>query len=85
MQSIPKLTESIASTAFPRNDNICMKMRDVFGAVYTDEQFADLYPQRGQPAESPWRLALVSDFGNSTFVGGTIKQQQSLDKTLGGG
>jgi transposase len=60
MQPIPELTGRIARSAFPRNDNIYMKMRDVFGTVYTDGQFADLYPQRGQPAESPWRLALVT-------------------------
>jgi hypothetical protein len=29
-----------------------MKMRDELGTVYTDEQFADLYPQVGQPAAS---------------------------------
>lgn len=60
IQPIPGLTERIARSAFPRNDNVYMKMRDVFGTVYTDEQFAELYPQRGQPAESPWRLALVT-------------------------
>jgi transposase len=30
------------------------------GVVYTDEQFAGLFPRRGQPALAPWRLALVS-------------------------
>jgi transposase len=60
MEPIPELTERTARSAFPKNDNVYMKMRDVFGTVYTDEQFADLYPQRGQPAESPWRLALVT-------------------------
>jgi transposase len=60
MQPIPELTERIARSAFPRNDNVYMKMRDVFGTVYTDEQFSDLYPQRGQPGENPWRLALVT-------------------------
>ena len=34
-------------------------MRDTLGTIYEDEQFADLFPQRGQPAETPWRLALV--------------------------
>jgi transposase len=36
-----------------------MQMRDVLGRIYTDEQFADLFPKEGQPAEAPWRLALV--------------------------
>ena len=37
-----------------------MKMRDEFGPIYDDEQFASLFPERGQPAEAPWRLALVT-------------------------
>jgi transposase len=36
-----------------------MALRDELGVVYTDEQFRDLFPERGQPAESPARLALV--------------------------
>ena len=31
-------------------------------SVYTDEAFADLFPTHGQPALSPWRLALVTVF-----------------------
>ena len=34
-------------------------MRDAFGAMFTDDDFAALFPRRGQPAEAPWRLALV--------------------------
>src|SRR5258707_15376631 len=30
--------------------------------IYTDEAFADLFPTHGQPAEAPWRLALVTVF-----------------------
>jgi transposase len=37
-----------------------MQMRDELGTIYEDEQFADLFPERGQPAESPWRLGLVT-------------------------
>jgi transposase len=37
-----------------------MQMRDVLGSIYTDEDFADLFPKDGQPAEAPWRLALVT-------------------------
>jgi transposase len=37
-----------------------MQMRDLLGTFFTDDQFADLYPTDGQPAYSPWRLALVS-------------------------
>jgi transposase len=37
-----------------------MQMRKVLGSIYTDEDFADLFPKEGQPAEAPWRLALVT-------------------------
>jgi transposase len=37
-----------------------MKLRDKLGTIYTDEQFKDLFPERGQPAVSPARLALVT-------------------------
>src|SRR3954452_570140 len=36
-------------------------LRDRLGAaVFTDGDFADLYPECGQPACAPWRLALVT-------------------------
>ena len=34
-------------------------MREELGPIFTDEQFTDLFARQGQPAESPWRLALV--------------------------
>ena len=37
-----------------------MRMRDEFGSVFADDDFADLFPRRGQPAFDPWRLALVT-------------------------
>src|SRR4030095_1663749 len=37
-----------------------IKMRDEFGTFFENAQFADLFPKRGQPAEAPWRLALVT-------------------------
>ncbi len=56
---IPELTVEVARSAFPKG-NRYMKMRDELGTIYVDEQFADLYPQVGQPAEAPWRLALTT-------------------------
>jgi transposase len=35
-------------------------MRDTLGTLYQDDDFLDLFPTRGQPAEAPWRLALVT-------------------------
>lgn len=56
---IPEETARVASAAFPRG-NLYLKMRDHLGTIFTDEDFADLFPKRGQPAEAPWRLALVT-------------------------
>jgi transposase len=36
-----------------------MRLRDELGVLYADEDFASLFPTVGQPAETPWRLALV--------------------------
>lgn len=57
--SVPEMTVRVARAAFPK-DNVYMKMRDELGSIYTDEQFVDLFPRRGQPAEAPWRLALIT-------------------------
>jgi transposase len=56
---IPEMTVKIARRAF-RKGNVYMKMRDVLGTFFTDDQFIDLYPADGQPGYAPWRLALVS-------------------------
>ena len=48
---IPEETARIARAAYPRG-NIYLQLRDTLGTIYEDEQFADLFPQRGQPAEA---------------------------------
>ncbi len=58
---VPQETARVAHAVFPRG-NIPMQLRDTLGAIYTDEAFADLFPTHGQPAEAPWRLALVTIF-----------------------
>ena len=58
---VPQETARVAHAAFPKG-NRYRQMRDVFGTIYTDELFADLYPSHGQPAQAPWRLALVTVF-----------------------
>src|SRR4051812_35215688 len=40
--------------------NPYLLLRDRLGPVFDDAGFADLYPRRGQPAYTPWRLALVT-------------------------
>jgi transposase len=37
-----------------------MRLRDMLGELYQDEQFGVLYPVEGQPAYEPWRLAIVT-------------------------
>jgi len=56
---IPEETARIARAANPKG-TLAMWLRDELGAIYTDEEFADVYPERGQPALAPWRLALVT-------------------------
>src|SRR6266704_4874479 len=58
---VPEETARVARAAFPRR-NVLMQLRDTLGTIYTDEQFADLFPSHGQAAEAPWRLALVTVF-----------------------
>jgi len=48
----------VARAAFPKG-NIYMQRHKELGALYTDEMFTELFSTRGQPAESPARLALV--------------------------
>lgn len=56
---IPEETARVARAAFPKG-TLAMRLRDELGALYQDEQFVGLYPQRGQPAYAPWRLAVVT-------------------------
>lgn len=58
-EEIPAKTRIVAEAAFPKG-NLVMAIRDRLGTVYVDEQFQDLFPGRGQPAQSPARLALVT-------------------------
>src|SRR5215467_8193452 len=55
---IPEETARVARAVFPRGNEL-MQLRDTLGTIYTDDQFADLFPTHGQPAQAPWRLALV--------------------------
>jgi len=57
--TITEDTRRVAHAAFPKG-NLYMRMRDELGELYQDQQFAELFPRRGQPAESPGRLAWVT-------------------------
>src|ERR671929_1971518 len=56
---VPKHTARIARAAFPKS-NPYLTLRDTLGTVFVDRDFADLYPEQGQPGYPPWRLALVT-------------------------
>src|SRR5919109_983601 len=56
---IPEDTQRVARAAFPRG-NLYMQVADHLGPLYHDAQFTALFPPRGQPAEAPARLALVT-------------------------
>jgi transposase len=56
---VPEATRQVAQAAF-RKGNRYMQMRDELGSLFNDEQFVDLFPNVGQLAEAPWRLALVT-------------------------
>src|SRR4051794_4598417 len=55
---IPEQTAQIAHAILP-DGNLCLRLYDELGTIYSDSLFADLFPRQGQPATSPTRLALV--------------------------
>jgi len=57
--AIPEETRRVAHAAFPKG-TLCIRIADELGSIYDDDQFASLFPTRGQPATSPARLAMAS-------------------------
>jgi transposase len=57
--SVPAETARVARAAFPKGHPY-LKLRDTFGTLFHDAQFQDLFSLTGQPAEAPFRLALVT-------------------------
>lgn len=58
---VPEETSRVAWAAFPAG-NPYLRIRDELGPLFRDDDFADLFPRRGQPAAPPWRLALITLF-----------------------
>jgi transposase len=60
-EPVPEETARVARAAFPEG-NRYLRIREALDTIYNDALFTTLFPTRGQPAESPWRLALVTLF-----------------------
>ena len=56
---VPAETARVARAAFPKG-NPYLTLRDELETIYADSLFAPLFPTRGQPAEAPGPLALVT-------------------------
>ena len=76
--SVPEETRRVAQAAFPKG-TLCLQIGDQLGTIYQDSQFAALFPARGQPAEAPARLALVTVL---QFVEG-LSDRQAADAVRG--
>ncbi len=58
MGPLPAETMRVAQAASPKG-SLAMRRRDELGGLSEDEPFRSLFPSRGQPAQGPWRLAIV--------------------------
>jgi transposase len=59
IEPIPPETARVARAAFPKG-NRYLRVADELETLFTDEAFLALFPPHGQPAQPPWRLALVT-------------------------
>ena len=58
--SIPEETQRVAHAAFPKG-TLCLRIAAELGGLYRDDQFAKLFPTRGQPVASPaWMVYSTS-------------------------
>ena len=58
---LPEDTVEVARAAFPKG-NTYLRVYDALGPIYTNPQFAALFPKEGQPAVAPAQLALATIF-----------------------
>jgi len=56
---VPVETAKIAHAIYLKG-NLCITMADTLSEFLSDQDFSAIFPTQGQPAESPWRLALVT-------------------------
>ena len=56
---VPEATARAARAVF-RKGHRYLTLQDELGIIFDDQMFAGLFPKVGQPAQAPWRLALVT-------------------------
>jgi transposase len=69
--AIPEETARLARVINPEG-TLYMHIRDELGVLYENQSFASLFSTCGQPAEAPWRIALVCIF---QFIEGLTDRQ----------
>jgi transposase len=69
---IPDETRRIARAAFP-NGALCLRLVEALGQLYLDDQFAALFPTRGQRTDSTYMLAAVRRLHSLERVGETLR------------
>src|SRR3954465_10057697 len=57
--SVPEQARRVARAAFPKS-TLCLRLAGELGTIFRDQDFADLFSLQGQPAQAPFRLALVT-------------------------
>src|SRR5919202_4529839 len=75
---LPEDTARVARAAFPKG-HAYLRVHDALGPIYTNPQFAALFPKDGQPAIAPAHLALVTIF---QFAEG-LSDRQAADAVRG--
>ena len=65
--AIPEETRRVAHAAFPKG-TLCIRIADELGSIYDDDQFASLFPTRGQPATSPARPSAAASTGSTPWA-----------------
>jgi transposase len=59
IEPVPPETARVARAAFPKGHRY-LRLADELDTLFRDEAFLALFPTHGQPAQPPWRLALVT-------------------------
>ena len=69
IEPVPEQTVQVARAAFPKG-NLYLSMRDEFGTLFEDADFAELFSRRGYPAVTPslvWYSHFKNDFSVALF------------------